>query len=136
MALSLKEKERCRYHLGYLSVQPAASIQFGMARPIQTLFLVEEAMNNILIDAEERVRRTLTTLDNIECKMIEGQDYLAANRLGDLEVRKEHIDQLEDEYYRWAGRLADMLGVPLYPYSERFRRSKGRGAGNIPVSNG
>lgn len=134
MSFNESEKERIRYHLGYLSVQPAASLQFGQPRPIQTLFLVEQAMNNILVVAENRVRRYINILDDIECKMVEGQDYLVANRLDSLEIREKHIDQLETEYYRWAGRLADILGVPLYPYSTRFKNRNM--PGTIPVRNG
>jgi hypothetical protein len=133
LAFDVTEKERIRYHLGYLNVQPAASITYGLPRPIQTLFLVEVAMDKVLPEGEDRIRKMVTTLDNIECQMIEGQAYLAANRLGELEVRKEHIDQLEVEYHRWASRLADTLGVPLYPFADRFKRVRGSGAGNIPV---
>jgi hypothetical protein len=40
-------------------------------------------------------------------------------------------DSLEREYVRWSDRLADILGVPHYPFSARFRR---RGPGSsIPV---
>ena len=45
MALTAEERQQVRYHLGFVSVFPAASINFGMPRPIQTLFLVEQAMD-------------------------------------------------------------------------------------------
>ena len=131
MPFDAAEKERIRYHLGYLNVQPAASIQFGQPRPIQTLFLVESAIENVLPEGEDRVRRTLRVLDEIECKLIDAQDRLAATQLDSLHLREGEPDLLEHEYHRWAGRLADTLGVPLYPFAERFRRSAR--VGSIPV---
>jgi hypothetical protein len=134
MSFDATEKERIRYHLGYTNAQPAASIQLGIPRPIQTMFLVESAMDLLIAETEDRVRSIVKIMDNIECKMVEGQSYLVANRLDTLEIRSDNIDALEMEYYRWACRLADNLGVPLYPYCERFIRARGNtGAGNIPV---
>jgi len=126
-------KDRIRYHLGYLSVNPASAITFGVPAPVQTLFLVESAMNLILPEAIPRVYNIIQIMDDIECQMVQGQQYLPANKLGELEIRKEHIEMLEDEYFRWACRLSDVLGCPLYPFAERFQgRRKSRH--NIPVS--
>jgi hypothetical protein len=111
----------------------AGSIQFGLPRPVQTLFIVEEAMTQLIAEGVDRVRRLLNILDNIECKLIAAQDRLAASKLGELETREGEPDLLEKEYYRWAGRLADQLGVPRYAYSDRTR---GAGAaGILPVRN-
>lgn len=134
MALDASEKERVRYHLGYLNVQPAPSISFGIPVPLQTLFLLESALNYVLPTAEDRVRRIITILDEIECKMIAGQDYLTVTRVDDIEIRPDHIDQLEHEYCRWASRLSDELGAPLYPGSPKFRSLFMTGiVGSIPV---
>ncbi len=131
MGLTREEKERVRYHLGYLQVQPAASIQFGIPRPIQTLFLVETALGNLLPEAEPRVRKTIQIMDDIECKLVDSVDVLEASQLGDLHTRENAPGLIDKEYYRWASRLADILGVPLYPYSERFKQFIG--GGNVPV---
>ncbi|KKK54507.1 hypothetical protein LCGC14_3083990, partial [marine sediment metagenome] len=45
MPLTEAEKERVRYHLGYLQVSAAASIQLGIPRPLQTVFLLEQGLN-------------------------------------------------------------------------------------------
>jgi hypothetical protein len=132
MPLMDADRERIRYHLGYLAVQPAASISYGMARPIQTLFLVEIALNNLLETSIPRVLRTLGILDGVEAKLVEAQDRLAADALGDLKLRKEETDQLEGEYRRWGFRLADILGVPVYAFSSRYKGGGVR-AGNVPV---
>lgn len=122
--------------MGYLSVTPASAITFGLPAPIQTLFLVDSAINRLVPEAEDRVRKLLSILDNIECKMVEWQDYLAASKVDNLEIRPDNIEQLEWEYSRWASRLADELGAPLYPGSTKFRKLfQTVGAGNIPVKN-
>lgn len=133
--LTAQEKERCRYHLGYLNVQMAGSIQFGLPRPAQTLFILEEAMTQIIAEAMDRVRRLLKVLDDIECRMLSAQGRLAASALGELKIERagmQEPDLLEKEYHRWASRLADTLGVPLYGYSNRFK-GQGPNSGSIPV---
>lgn len=131
------EKERIRYHMGYLQVAPAASITYGIPAPIQTLFLVEAAMDRVIPSAEDRVRKIVTVLDEIECRMTGALDYLAVEQVDSITIRKDQIDKLEDEYCRWAARLADTLGAPLYPGAARFQRLFGVGgpnqAGSIPV---
>lgn len=138
MPLTPSERERVRYHLGYLNVQMAGSIQFGLPRPVQTLFIVEEAMTQLIEpDGVDRVRRHLKILDDIECRLVAAQGSLGAAKLGELTIERQGLqepDLLENEYFRWGGRLADQLGVPFYAYSNRYKRRAS--AGNIPVRNG
>jgi len=139
--LSESDKERCRYHLGYLETDMAPSIQFGIPRPLQTVFLLEQAIQR-LVTSEfvcARVRRILDCLDTIEQKLKSALCMLGVESLGDLKLhplaQKNGMlvtDSLEREYVRWANRLSDVLGVPKYAYSQRFRR-QGPG-GSIPVS--
>jgi hypothetical protein len=130
-----REKERIRYHLGYLNVGSAASLQFGLPRPIQTLFIVEEAMIQLLEVGLPRVRRILNILDGIEERLVSAQRRLAAEKLGELTIRYQEPDLLEHEYWRWSSRLANILWVPLYAYADRFR-GQGPTTGVIPVRNG
>jgi hypothetical protein len=53
VAFTPQEKEKIRYHSGYLNAQPAASIQLGVPRPVQTLFLIEDAMDRLLPTARK-----------------------------------------------------------------------------------
>lgn len=135
-ALTDQDKERVRYHLGYMAPSFAASLSFGLPRPIQTMFIVEQAMvQTVEPNAVARIRCLLDTLDGIEKQLLSVPRALGAERVGNITLRggdpgKSHGDLLEREYVRWAGRLADVLGAPLYPYSARFGR--GRGAGMIP----
>lgn len=133
MALTDFERQRVRYHLGYPSVQPAAAITFGIVRPIQTLFLVESAMNLILPQAEDEVRRIIGIMDGVECRLVEAQDRLAAKRIDNLELRDDEPAQLEAEYRRWGYRLADNLGCPIYAYSTKYRTAGKTTAGNVSV---
>ena len=105
----------------------------GIPRPIQTLFLVESAMNYILPVAEAKVRQIIGVMDGIECRLIDAQDRLAAKSLDNLTMRVDETDALEAEYYRWGGRLVDTLGVPFYAYSNRYKRHGKSYAGTIPV---
>jgi len=131
-SLTPQEKERTRYHLGYLNVQLAGSVQFGLPRPIQTVFILEQAMDSLILETVPRVRAMLDTLDQIECRLIAAQGRLAASSMGELKLRDNEPDLLEKEYFRWGGRLADTLGVPFYAYSNRYKGG-GSKAGNIPV---
>jgi hypothetical protein len=133
-----KDKERCRYHLGYLGTSFAASIVMGVPTPLQTSFLIEDAMNRLNgPEVVTRVQALLCTLDNLETQMIKAAGMLGIETAGELTLHplrgtgKLVTDSLEAEYYRWGCRLADVLGVPPYPFSRRYQR---RGPGtNVPV---
>lgn len=141
------EKERIRYHLGYMETsfggnQAAASLSFGIPRPLQTMFLVEDAIQNLLTNlfAVERVRSVLQTMDNFELQLAAAVCMLAAESLGELKLRGSKpgetiTDLIEREYVRWGWRLADILGCPPYPYSKRYQRGMygGPTVGNIRV---
>lgn len=137
-ALSEADKERTRYHLGYLGTSFAPSIQLGIPRPVQTLFLVEDAMGLVATpQGIQRIVCLLDTLDSLEAQMVRGARTLGVETAGELTLHplrsqgKLVTDSLEREYVRWAGRLADTLGVPFYPFAARFQR---RGPGtNVPM---
>lgn len=140
--LNDQEKERVRYHLGYMGTSfggagAAASLSFGMARPVQTMFLVEQAIQTLLTNpyAVERARKILCNLDRLEEQLMAATCQLGVESIGNIKMRgaargETHTDLLEREYVRWAKRLADLLGVPLYAYSDRFR---GHGVRNVSV---
>lgn len=132
MSLTLKEKERIRYHLGYPNVSPAAALSYGMVRSQDMSFLVDLSMENIRPEAEDTVRGLIQTLNDIECVMRgDAIDRMAATRIGNLQLNGMEQDALEAEIRRWAKRLSETLGCPVYPYSEKFQSvSRGR-AGSI-----
>lgn len=126
-ALTDQDKERVRYHTGYMETSFAASLQLGIPRPAQTVFLLENALTLLTeVSAVARVRCILDVLDGIERRMVDATATAGTARVGNVEMRgaapgETHGDILEREYVRWAGRLADIFGVPLYPYSTRFK---------------
>lgn len=135
--LDASEKERVKYHMGYTAQSTATGLAYGLPIPVQTMFLVESAMDRVNGIALDRVRKLVSTLDEIECRMLGALDYLAVQQVDSIQIRQDQIDKLEDEYCRWAARLADTIGAPLYPGAERFKRLAGIGganqAGSIPV---
>lgn len=136
--LTDEDRERVRYHLGYLETSFAGAMQFGIPKPIQTMFLLEQALGLLVNQyAINRVVVILNTLDSIEMKLANSTCVLVAEQMGDLKLRgakrgETYPDLLEREYTRWAMRLADIFGVPVYAYSTRFRRS-GPGT-SVPVA--
>ena len=127
------EKARIRYHLGYLNVQEPTALSFGIPRPLQTVFLIESAMNNVIDAARDKVRQIIGIMDGVECRLVDAQERLAASKLDTLTMRVDEPDALEKEYMRWGLRLADLLGVPPYPYSTRYSRLATSRSGSIPV---
>jgi hypothetical protein len=124
------ERERVRYHMGYPGTSPAPTIALGVPTAMQTSFMVENAMNNVMGVSTDRVRTLLQILDNTEAAIVAAQCNLAAAKVGNLELRgatagETHTDLLEREYVRFAQRLADLLGAPLYPYAQRFKGKVG-----------
>lgn len=150
MALTEAEKAKCRYHLGYLATtNEAAALTYGMPTTIQPMFLIERALNLLPPQGEIIVRNLLKILDDTEAHMLAAQCQLGADKVGNITLAGGGgsggmfgksggggalaTDRFEAEVGRWAQRLADTLGVPVYPFSSRFSGMKG--AGSIPVRN-
>lgn len=125
MPLTDDEKQRARYHLGYPSLNTLASIQLGVPALTQTNFLVENNLARLMESALPQVRSILKTMDDIELKLIDSQDRLAATQLSDLYLNNNEANQLEGEYRRWGYRLSDIVGAPIYPYASRYRMQGG-----------
>lgn len=133
MPLTDDDKARARYHLGYPALTTAASIQFGVPALTQTNFLIESALTRLLESMIPRCRSLLKTLDDIELKLIDSQDRLAATKLDTLTLNNSEPGMLENEYRRFGYRLAELLGCPVYPYSARYRTGGGSSVTNITV---
>jgi hypothetical protein len=132
------DRERVRYHLGYLNIDPAASIALGFPSAQQAQFLVESAMDRVRDTTLHRVIRILGELDDIENQMSRERKCLKVQGIDTLKIRNSNdeptiIDLLEREYVRWGKRLANDLGVPLNVYAERYAGAMA-GVGNLPVA--
>jgi len=133
MPLSDGERQHARYLLGYPSLSTAASVQFGVPALTQTNFLVESALLRLMEESLPQVRSIMGVMDGVETKLVEAQDRLAAIQLEDLHLREDETEKLEREYQRWGYRLANILGCPVYAYSERYRSSGGNAITNVQV---
>ena len=133
--LSEADKERARYHLGYMEVVVASSFAFAIPQATELQFMFESAITRVRPEAEFRVRAILDKLDEIECRLFRSSEELFAKRAGDLEPNLSQPDDVERELVRWACQLAQMLGVTPYPFSQRFRSLSELGgrAGNVAV---
>lgn len=135
-ALSDSEKQRIAYHMGYPGVTSAASVAYGVPLMMQTNFLIYNVLGQLLDSTIEQVRAISKTMDDIETKLIEAQDRLAALRLEDLYLNNNEADQLEAEYRRWGYRLSDVTGAPVYPYSRRYSNGSGNSVSSVPINRG
>jgi hypothetical protein len=129
---SEEQKERVKYHLGYTAARMQTSLSFGQPLPRETMFLLQAVLGDW--SDEFGYQRALThvqNLDKIECLLVEALDRLSVTQVGNTSIRQDETDALEKEYNRWANRLADLLGVPFYAYSNRFKEQTGVMVGNI-----
>ncbi len=130
------EKQRVAYHLGYPAVTTAASVAFGVPTLTQTNFLVYNVLGRLLDSAIDQVRAISKTMDDIEAKLVEAQDRLAATQLEELHLREDETDKLEGEYRRWGYRLSDVIGAPVYAFSRRYASAGAGTVSSVPLRRG
>lgn len=119
MALSSEERERCRYHLGYLNLSQQTAISLGFPSASQLGFILESSMNELLTVAEPGVRRAIQELDCIEDQMSSNRATLQLHSSGGG-VKFSGDDgmlALENQYRWWRNKLSDTLGSPPNPFS-------------------
>lgn len=117
--ISEDDKVRARMHMGYLNVQSASTFVLGVPAAIQTQFMIEGAWDRILPGAESRFRRILDRLDKIEEQIEDDTENLAADKVDEIELRKDEFDELIKRYKHWQGSLGNMLGVLPNPFDQR-----------------
>ena len=116
--LTPAEKERIRYHTGYLNISQATAISLGFPSATQLQFIIESAMNSVLPDGERGVRRAIAELDCIEDQRSRFRNSLELVATGDTKIRgREAFEVLDDEYRKWCRKLLDTLGSPVNPFS-------------------
>lgn len=137
--LTQDEKVRARHHLGYANVSEAATFQMGIPAGIQTQFMIEQAFNLILPQAEEKLRGLLEKLDEIECQIVNDTENVAVEEIGTIKLREDEFKQLIIRYQHWQGALANLLAIRPNPFDQRGWLGSGYGGGggmNAPVWNG
>lgn len=116
--ITLEERVRCRHHMDYLNVASAATFVFGTPAAVETQFLIEPAMDKVLVEAVPLFRQILATLDALEAQMVEDHETLVASRVGQTELRGDEQQQLDARYRRWQGKLSNLLGAPSNPFDK------------------
>jgi hypothetical protein len=135
MAVTERDRNRARGHMGYGGVQQSSTFVLGVPAGVQTAFMIEGAWARILPSAEGAFVELLDKLDRVEHQMEENQDDLAVKKLGNIETNLEEFEGLLKRYFYWQGKLANLLQVPPNPFDQRFAGYSGGGGGiNASVS--
>ena len=124
MALNEAERSAIRHYMGFPQVVQAVLISFGVPDKTQLNFVLETNMGKVLPEAEPRVRRSLQELECIEEQMSSFRPSLELKAVtGSVQFRTgEAMMDLEETYKDWVGTLADLLGSPVNPFSNRLNR--------------
>lgn len=115
-----EEKVRIRHHLGYLNVAASATFVLGSPAAVETQFIIETAMNKVLPEAETMARNLIARCDFVENQMVENQELLAVEAVGEITVRKDEFSALQVRYNYWRNALANALGIYPNPFDKRF----------------
>ena len=125
-----QEKVKIRHHLGYLNVAASATFVLGSPAAVETQFIIESAMNLVLVAAEPEVRRQLTILDCIEEQMNCDRELLAVNEVGEIKIRGTEMKELRKYLLE-----EDQIDIPAFlrnPMQKRQRESLSRTQSNEP----
>lgn len=126
------EKTAIRYHLGYLNITTPLAIALGFPTASHLQFIVESAMNSVILSAEPRVRRCIQELDCIEDQQSTFRTSLEVVKSGTTTIRgPDAFAELDQQYRRWSQRLADLLGTPLNPFSAQHQDLETQGGGQV-----
>lgn len=135
MALTQDEKVRVRHHLGYLNVEEVATFALGVPANVQTQFMIEPAMDKVLVAAEEKLRSLLGQLDAVEFQIFDDTETLVALKVGSIEINPDSFDKVLQRYLFIRSALANVLGIIPNPYDKRFFNEAGGAIGiNVAVN--
>lgn len=122
MPLSIEEKERVRYHLGYINAAQAPTIMAGTLQARSVQLMLEAMFSNLLVEAEPGIRRAICELDKIEDEQSAVRAMFGVKKVGGQEFDAiAALEALQDSYRQWSQRLADGMGVVVNPYSLKHR---------------
>ena len=124
---SEEEQDSIRYHLGYTNTAVVPALALGVPAVGQPMFLVNSAMTQLREFSAGRVRQHISVLEGIERRMVDAQGRLEVAEVDSIKMRgvgddRSEPDLLEKEYDRWGNRLANLLGVPYYPFAKRYQQ--------------
>lgn len=124
--LNEEEKVRIRHHLLYPQVRAIATFALGTPANIQTDFIIENAMNQVMPAALPTLRQYIQVLDCIECSMIDGMEVYDLAAIDNIQINGLSQRQKQALYDRWIEKLEMFFGVPMNPM--RYYTRGGRGS--------
>ena len=113
------EKTRARHHLGYLNVSAASTFSLGVPAAVQTQFLIENALNLILMTAYPQFQKLLCELDRIECQLLGGSDLADVSQVDTIQIDPMRIEKYGKLYKIPQQALANLLGIVSNPWDQR-----------------
>lgn len=127
------ERVRIRHHLGYLNVAAVSTYNLGVPAMQQTQFMVEGAMQAVLMPAYEKVKQFLCRMDDVEQEIYCGKDLASVNSIAEINVNRDRVKELVQMYRIAQQGLANLLGIVPNPFDQRelFRSA----TFNAPVRN-
>lgn len=127
--LSRTEQAQVRKFLGYLDTDRAAAVALGIPTASQPLFLTDSAMLKSSNEGVGIVRDLLEELNCIDEQIREARSRrLKISAVKGIKFNEREIDVLWEQYSDYCSRLADILGVPVNPYSRLHQR-----IGTVPM---
>lgn len=118
LSLDDSDKVRIRSHMGYPQVRATASFALGTPAAIETSFIIELAMNEVLPEAVPLIRDLLNVLDGLELIMVQDHDLAAVNTVGEITLNQKEQSQLDSRYERWLAKLENIMGVARNPFDK------------------
>ncbi len=136
--LTDEQRVSVKHHLGYPNANAYETFVLGVPASLESLFMIEGAMNSIAPQAEPRLQKTLNRLERLEEQIEENADALVLSKADEVEFRPDEFEQIIKRYRYWVGELCNLLGVPgPNPFDARYSAWNGGGGGvNISVSHG
>lgn len=132
--LTVDEIVKCRHHMGYPNVSAVSTYALGVPAAMQTTFMIEGAVVRVLPESEEILRRLLSQLDAVECKVDELLDIVFTSKAEDVEFDDKAIEKLAKVYKIRQQSLANLLAVVPNPFDQREWLQMGGGGVNVPVT--
>jgi len=135
--LTDEERVSIKHHTGYPNANAIQTFVLGVPAAMESLFMLEGAMNAIAPGAEDRCRQTLRRLDRLEMQIEENADALVLTKADEVEFREDEFEKILQRYKYFQGELCNLLGVPgPNPFDARWSQWGGGGGVNIAVSHG
>ncbi len=118
-AISEQEMVRIRHHLGFYNVGAGSTFFLGVPSSVELNFIIENAFTKLLPAAFPLVREMLNRCEVTEQQLFDNQENLAVNKVCDIELREDEMEQLDKRYDRWRLALANAFGIYPNPFDKR-----------------